>query len=185
MKFTEEKAAAIAKKFSLAESTIAVWKTRGNIPDRYFKDDYKKSDKIKSRVQDKLLSILRSEKLNLVAFANRSGVAHVKVRDVLAEKSSFFEHEFTAMKVALNTIRVDAKKHVEAFRKGRLTDREAESFKKFLNDNPELVIMKIFKEHKLIDWRNGKPVAMRPDDYRKAVDNLAVFILETALPASA
>lgn len=182
MKFDEDKALQIINTFDLDEHTLAVWKTRGKIPDRYFKDDYQKPEDLKDQVHDKLLTILESEKLNIKAIAERSGIAYQKFQDVQADRSSFSAQEYTAIKVALNTLRIDAKKHVETYTsKGRVTEREVELFKKFLKNNREIVISHVFKNKRMRDWKSGK-VTLQPEEYRNAMDELSIFVLETSLP---
>jgi hypothetical protein len=182
MKFTEEKAVETVKKFNLSGTTIAVWKLRGSIPDKYFKEGYKTAENTSPRIQKKIVDIVNSEKLNIRALAQSSNMQFDKFQDVKRGKSSFNTIEVISIRKAINAIRVEGKKHVDNFaRKGRLTQKELDAFKTYLANTPELVISKIF-DKKFIDWRNGKPVVITFEDQKKAIDNLSVFILETSIP---
>lgn len=135
-----------------------------------------------SRINKKLVSIFASGKINLAAFERLSGVKAAKVKDVIREKSTFTEDEVIAIRKALNGIRIEAKKHVENWSKKKgFSDRELVGFKKFLAETPELVIMHVFELKKLIDFRNGKQVALSTADIQQAVNRLSIFILETSV----
>ncbi len=130
MKFDEEKARQIIDKYNLSQTTLKVWKSRGSIPDRYTKEDYKmaipvleKGDKI---MQDRLISILNMPELNRKTIIQLAGCNAIRVNGVCLHKSTFTKEEIFALQKEIKRLRLDILKY---------TQKYSESFVKLLKDN--------------------------------------------------
>ncbi len=83
MKFTEEKANQIIKKYCLSEKTFRVWKTRKSIPDKYSDENFKirKTSKAADIKHNRLMELLESGTINQKILAEIAQVANYKITD--------------------------------------------------------------------------------------------------------
>jgi len=134
------------------------------------------------KINKRIKGILKSGKLNRSALARSTNISIYKFSDVLRGKDYFKQDEYIRVKKTINQIRVDGKKLVEAYhnKRGKYNEQELEKLRDFL-ENRELVIMKVFKLKKLLDFRLGKKVVLSPDNINQVVSTLSIFILETNL----
>lgn len=118
MKFTEEKAREVVDRFSLDEKTIAVWRHRGKIPDKYAKLEPEKTGTISGNadkiIAQRIIDILKSEDINRATIKNLSGV--LNLHDIVAKKSTFTESGLISVKKEINRLKIDVVKSVNSER---------------------------------------------------------------------
>lgn len=102
--FNQEKAAEIAALYNLEKRVLRVWKTRNEIPKKYFDDkgnikqDVDTSENISEADKYRLIQILESEHLNLSEFTSLS---ISKIADLKRGKASITKNEFKSIKIEL------------------------------------------------------------------------------------
>lgn len=83
MIFNEEIALELIKKNGLSEKTIAVWKNRGTIPDRYAAGHVLPENRTTLEIlkEQQLIEILSSKKINAALIFEKAGIAISKFQD--------------------------------------------------------------------------------------------------------
>ena len=184
MEYNETTAREIQEKFNVPETTIRVWKHRGKIPKKFLDPDFvpRKPITASEIKKDKFLKIISSEKINIAKLAENTGVKYTYLHDVMRGRSIVAEKEFVLIKTRINEIRIEAKSIIETYNKSdKITDSVLQNIKKFLSKNREIVISKVFEEKKWVDIRAGKNVNITYPDYKKFIDQLVIFVLETRM----
>lgn len=115
MEFSEQKAKEIVEAHDLDYKTIAVWRTRNKIPDRYavpsFKIEKRKElNRADEILQSRMLDVMRLPSINSGVYAEIVGK---NLFDVVAGKSSFTEGQFILLKKEINRLKVDILKAIE------------------------------------------------------------------------
>lgn len=117
MEFTEQKAKEVVDKFSLSEKTIAVWRMRGAIPNKYAKPDIpiKKVEGLKdNRKAERLVEVLNNDKLNVRKLGELCGIDENRIQDIRRGKTFITESELTELSKAINRLKIDTAKALSA-----------------------------------------------------------------------
>lgn len=176
MEFDENKAIAIVEKYKLSETTLKVWKSRGSIPDKYFDENYitpSLIDKAGAINQDRIISVLNTEIINLNTLAELSNVSIHKINDVKRGKSSFTERELISVKAEINKVRLLVVSQIKSF--------ERIAFTKLLSNSILVINVCIDRDKYLwnrISQIKSKKTDMTKADYEKLKDKFAVVALK-------
>ena len=82
MEFSEEKATEIISRFGLDEKTLKVWRTRGAIPEKYFREGFEIKEKAKGERNEQLvrdvMRILSFKKINMASIFRLAGIEEIR-----------------------------------------------------------------------------------------------------------
>lgn len=170
--FDEKLASGLVKEYGLGAHTLAVWKNRGTIPNRYLDGTaFKRKGKITRREMDRLVRVLKSDKINLNRFfENCKTIKVTDYYDYVKIGACIDRVQYIEIKKVLNTLRVELKvlyasKNFE------------EDLKKWLNDNGEFFKSLVF-DRKALDFKRGRVTHI---DERIYLSRLGLLVLETSL----
>jgi hypothetical protein len=114
MQFTEENALIIVEKFNLNKSTIAVWRTRNKIPDKYSDPNFLPRIAITDRIDllksERVKSVLKMKEINTPVM---QGLINAPISDIIADKSTFTKEELTLSAKEINRIKIDVVKMID------------------------------------------------------------------------
>lgn len=114
MEFTEEKAVEIVEKFNLDKKTVAVWRTRNKIPDKYANADFKirvpiseRADMIKA---ERVISILKMDEINTPTIQE---LVKAPLMDIVRAKSTFTVEELISTAKEISRLKIDVVRLIE------------------------------------------------------------------------
>jgi hypothetical protein len=186
MVFDEERAVEIVKEFGLNESTIKVWRTRGKIPDRYFRAGFQIKEKAKGEQDDQsfrdIKKIFSYGKINIVTAGRMMGINEYRLRDILYKDIIPLKEELLAIKKAIRLFRIEAKEILSLLNRERTSEIGLNKMKAFLHRNE--INRVVFLGNKEIakaiaDLTYGKRVVFPKEYENDVVQAFAVFITET------
>jgi len=200
---------------AIQDKMVRVWKTRGTIPNQYFNQKYIKlikegkfdlANQIKDpyfnedfilRIEqspeeklehDKLLKVLRSEKINLKQLSKLANVQYSMLADALKTTSKQVDlrpEHVLMIKKALQSFRIKVKNVVEKLQtKNTFWDSDKKMISEILESGIlvlEYAIANKAYQHRIADRKARKVSIFEDSEARFYVDKLAVFLLETAL----
>jgi hypothetical protein len=119
MNYDEQTAKGIIEKYSLAKNVLYVWKTRGVIPDKYFKDDFEPKKKKVVVIPDatkaykvfteRIIDVLKMREINTSTFSELTGI---NLLDICKGNRRLSEDEIIIVKKEINRLKVDITKTV-------------------------------------------------------------------------
>lgn len=175
MEFNEEKAREIIDEHNLSVKTLLVWKTRGSIPDRYAKEEYKKpipvsgnSDKI---MQERIISILNMPELNRKTIVQLSGCDMIRINGACAHKSTLTEEEIFALQKEIKRLKIDILKYTSSY---------SDSFLKLIKDK-RLKLYVLIKDRSIANrlrYIADNNATLTQFDYKQAVDYYAKVAIQ-------
>ena len=186
MIYEEQKALRIIQQFGLNEQTNATWRKRGKIPDKYFRDDYQKREKVsgerdKQTMRD-IKRILGYGKLNFASIRRLLGIKKTRMNDILYNDITATKDEIRAIKKVITTIRIEALSILKEFNDGK-PDLLENKMKNFIQRD-EIKVFKVFGNKKtatkLTDWERGVRKYPEEND-NEYIQDLMVFTTELAM----
>lgn len=132
MEFNEEKAKEIIGRFELNPTTLKVWKNRGSIPDKYFREGFTKTDAMDKDMKHKLSRIkyaLDADVFNLNAICRIAEVPYGTFFDALREKGNISQDDLDKVILEFKRIKTFIMNHIKFNNPQKL---------KTLFENPEL-----------------------------------------------
>lgn len=180
MKFTEEKAKEIVQKHGLSEKTLAVWRSRNKIPDKYANEGFEKRQSLTrkdTQSYNRLLEVLSLKGLNKTAIAEISGISPQTLIDVRRKEYKLSEQQLIALKSTINQLKIDIAK---VFTHSAHEQRKR-ALKALLN-RPELWLKPIFHDFDkneydiLIRFKLGK--TDEPGDMERIKEKLTIFTMQ-------
>ena len=144
MKYNEEEAQAIIKTFGLSDKTKKVWKTRGSIPDKYTKDEYKPRTKSKAGdiKHERFIHLLDSKTINKQVLAALTGVEAHKLQDAQQNKTRLSDSDLQKCVVEIKRLKVSIAKAFENYSQRAL---------KAIYTNNLIVYTRVVKDRQIID----------------------------------
>lgn len=157
MEFTEQIAAELKQKYNIPVATINTWRSRGNIPDKYF-SSYSRASELTSAQQVEVTKIRQtfltlSEKINKRTLANVTGI---NIVDFMRNKYTLTASDIVTLKTHLNEVRAAAKNLLsELNKRTTITEQGQRMLYNFICDK-RLKCFVIFKKdpgfHNAISW---------------------------------
>lgn len=102
MKFSLEKAEALIKKWGLADTTIRIWRHRGEIPDEYDDPEFRPRKVATPSQQARVMEILSLPELNI---ARMWSVTNAQVRDWRKEEYRMSQEKNIKIKTEITQLR--------------------------------------------------------------------------------
>jgi len=188
MVFDEEKAAKIIKRYGLSDKTYWVWKTRGEIPDRYFVEGYEIKKKASGERDEQTIRdikrILEYRKINIKAIGRLMEIKEIRLRDIMYKNLIPTKEELLALKKAIMKLRNEAIEIVSLFNKMRVSEEGWKKLEGFLS-RTEIRCVPIFEKkstgRKMLDWMGGKRKSYPEESVDEILQGLGVFITETGM----
>lgn len=151
MKFDETRAIKIVSDFNLSKKTIATWKKRGAIPDRYSSKvpGLKELTALEIVQFDKIKRAFSSSKLNKSVIAQASSISPSRMNDCLRGKSHLYQHELIALKKTINEVRCLVTNFLNISKSALPSSSTEESFLKIIND-PRIVPFVLFDRNRYL-----------------------------------
>jgi len=119
MKFEEDLAKKIIAQYSLSDSTLKVWRSRGSIPDKYSDTDYKPREvisKVRNVKHDRLVDLLKSGKIVVRNFAELVGVSEHKLNEAISAKQTLLsESDLLKCEVELKKLKFEIVRTFQTF----------------------------------------------------------------------
>ena len=119
MKFEEDLAKIIIAQYSLSDSTLKVWRSRGSIPDKYADQDYKPREvisKVRNVKHNRLVDLLKSGNIVVRNFAELVGVSEYKINEAISSNPTLLsETDLLKCEVELKKLKFEIVKTFQTF----------------------------------------------------------------------
>eukprot|EP01024_Parvocaulis_polyphysoides_P030720 TRINITY_DN27980_c0_g1_i1.p1 TRINITY_DN27980_c0_g1~~TRINITY_DN27980_c0_g1_i1.p1 ORF type:complete len:187 (-),score=17.50 TRINITY_DN27980_c0_g1_i1:264-824(-) len=115
MEFNEEKAKEVIQKFGLDNSTVGVWKTRNEIPDRYFDEEFhpEKLKKVDVESINSLINVMCLDEVNLSEMFRKYPNTYQNIKDLKRKKSRLTEEEAGLIKKKIILLKNEVRQLIE------------------------------------------------------------------------
>jgi len=187
MDYNEQQALDIIQRFGLNESTNAVWRSRGKIPDKYFREGFQIKEKASGEKDMQAIRDIRRifgyGKLNSASIARLLDIKPSRMMDIIFNDITPTKDEILAIKKVINTIRLESRVVLSEFSKNAISGISLSKLKFFLGRD-EIKLFAFFENRetakKFFDWIND--ARQFPDGEESAViQSLMVFSTELVL----
>ena len=189
MVYDEQLALEIIQRFGLNESTNAVWKNRGKIPDKYFREGFQIKQKATGKKDIEAMQEIRRifgyGKLNSSAFSRLMDIKDTRLKDLLFNDIAATKDEIISLRRAINVIRLETRDVLSEISKNAASEVSLIKLRKFVSKE-EIKLFSLFESRetskKISDWSKG--IRRFPFDcVTEIIQMLMVFIVELGTPS--
>lgn len=187
MKFSEQKAIELIEKHGLAKGTIATWRKRDSIPEKYAGEIPAMLGMNEAQQQQaaNMLRGLKAGKLNIASVCRHSKIEEKRMRDIMREKSKFAEPDFLSLKRTVNTVRNDAKNILSQLgTRNTANEQTIKAIEKLLKREEINLLVLLNRDRELYNKFDGWIAGRRsfPADYLNHLKSaLLIFLTETTI----
>lgn len=185
MQYNETAAAELAAKYNLPAATVATWKHRGSIPNKYFKEmPGKAANEAQIKEFDKIVKAFSYGKLNKAEIAKTAGLTSFRIVDLLRKKTKPYENELIAIKKAVNESRNEVKNFLTESAKTKTVTQSAEKRFREILDDKRIVIFKVLDQNREIwakvdGWKRGARQNFPQEVLEQIKSAFLIFLTET------
>lgn len=142
MEYNELKAKEIIAKHNLSDKTLKVWKSRGKIPAKYEKEDYKQRETSNAGniKHERLMNLLKSNLINVTVLAKLTEINATALRDAKRGTARLSDADIDKIKIEIKRLKILIAKTFEKFSPRAL---------RILTQNKLLVYTKILENKEL------------------------------------
>lgn len=178
----------MVNKFSLNEKTIAVWRTRGAIPDKYSKTDApvnKVSTLQDKRTAQRIIEVLSNDKLNIRKIGELCGIEANRMQDIRRGKTYITEEELLELKKVINRLKLSTAKSIACIgnrmRVGSASFNDLFTFSKLEEIKLFIVLKQDKQKYESLKWAATNKTELSAPVAAYVRDCLDILILELNL----
>ena len=190
MEFNEKLALELKNKYGLNQRTVAVWQSRGTIPNKYLNESFAPRRRLTRQEFDqqyRLNKVLKLDKISCRSLATACDLPYHTLVNAMNNKADYAPEVLGTIRQHLNNLRLEIDRVVTEIQKNSfISDLISNDLRKILT-REELILRNILgfydeevEENRVYDWR-AKKQTITDQLKRRIADKLAAFVLETAL----